>query len=130
LKFSVLRSENLTLAWVHRYQSNLEKNQKSEVRIFFTVIWSLKFVIFAIYIQKKFVTTRKDGIEFFRLCWLRPDPTKWRLIEVLEKDQHITETEINQLIAGQQRHAKKKKYHDGARRIENIVSTHDKRDLD
>jgi hypothetical protein len=49
-------------------------------------------------------------------------PTIWRLIEVLKKKkQHLAEIKINQFIAGQNLPAK---------RIEDIVSTYDERDLD
>ncbi|KAF0770335.1 Uncharacterized protein FWK35_00009789 [Aphis craccivora] len=49
-------------------------------------------------------------------------PTIWRLIVVLKREQHLTDIKINQFIAGQEPTAKKKKYRDVARRIENIVS--------
>ncbi|KAL4142326.1 hypothetical protein QTP88_004808 [Uroleucon formosanum] len=54
----------------------------------------------------------------------------WRLIEVLKKEQHLTEVKINQFFAAQEPSAKKKKYRDVARRIKNIMSTYDERDLD
>jgi len=37
-------------------------------------------------------------------------PTTWRLIDVIKKEQGLTEMKINQLIAGQEQVAKKKKY--------------------
>jgi hypothetical protein len=36
-------------------------------------------------------------------------PTIWRLIEVLKKEQHLTDVKINQFIAGQEPPAKKEK---------------------
>lgn len=54
---------------------------------------------------------------------LAVSPTIWRLIEGLKKEQQLTELKVNQFIAGQEPPAKKKKYRDVARRIQNLLMT-------
>jgi hypothetical protein len=49
-------------------------------------------------------------------------PTIWRLIDIIKKEQGLTEIKINQLIAGQEQVAKKKKYTNTTTRIKKIVT--------
>eukprot|EP00102_Acyrthosiphon_pisum_P017587 XP_008189050.1 PREDICTED: uncharacterized protein LOC103311248 [Acyrthosiphon pisum] len=56
-------------------------------------------------------------------------PTIWRLIDTIKKEQGSTEIKINQLIAGQEQVAKKKKYTKTTTRIKKIVNSYHERNL-
>lgn len=56
-------------------------------------------------------------------------PTIWRLIDTIKKEQGSTEIKINQLIAGQEQVAKKKKYTKTTTRIKKIVYSYHERNL-